>query len=1015
MAQPAQQRPNRPRLPPPPPPPPPAPAPGPPNSLLEPMLEPMRRPRRDPYELPANTMLQVKTNTFRVSIHPSEQTWWKYEVVVATAARLRTDGTVDPPKPLPKSLLWKVWEELETNHRARFGGVLPASDGRNAIYTNRQLLIEGISLADRRRSSFTVTIQNPIRIPLSSLRNYVANTGEAHLGEVNDALQALNVLFRHGPSLAFPSTRTAFFPMDTTNPASRDDRKIRLGQGIHLWRGFFQSVRPCARDLQLNLDTTSGAFVQCGDLVGLVFEWFKDEPRSKVRDIRDLNTNLVNNVTAQTWITINRVLRKVRIKVDRGTAVPRDKSRYMRMELRGRGIVSNASAASFRFEVNGRTTTVAEFFLTTYGNRLSYPELPLVEIKSGVLVPMELISIEVGNKWSKRLSPSQQVLASPLQHLKPADRLRQIGQMRRTLSQGFPPQYAARPQPQPQIASFGVALEATETTADARTLPTPGVEYRRSEGPVDSYTRVSPRQGAWQQQRPDSTSHEKFLATGPVLKSAVVVLANLRMVGLAKEWFGAFLPVCKLLGIGIDNRVVETAHNGLLFVDRVPDTRAVNGVAPTITKARAHAEDRFGGGAQIIFWLFDTEGSSDYDVFKFESVRGGIASQALLQKTLRKGTRDFSLQLNCALKLNVKLGGYNFRLERAPNTTMGQRQPMFFGADLSHEPDKPSIAVVTASMQPDGIAHEEQIRIQALVEPSPTAPPDTPARRQEIIVDLEDMVFELLVRRIVCRSTCPPEAIVFFRDGVSESEVGKVLQSGKPNPNSLRDSASEEHRLFRESLMQKVGKTHEEKLARVPEVLNALVAWQPKLTFILTIKPHHVRAFVNQGPGNINQGSGNIAPGTVIDTEIVDARAADFYLASHKGIIGTTRPTRYFPLVDDNNLSPDAIQGLCNDVAYTYQRCTRAVSLPASVYYADLIGRRVHGWMKAEDIDDGASNDEDASASDDDDTSQDSHRPATSRSRRRDLKKWRRKLAKTVVGRLSFRAHGEVPAAMWWL
>lgn len=70
--------------------------------------------------------------------------------------------------------------------------------------------------------------------------------------------------------------------------------------------------------------------------------------------------------------------------------------------------------------------------------------------------------------------------------------------------------------------------------------------------------------------------------------------------------------------------------------------------------------------------------------------------------------------------------------------------------------------------------------------------------------------------------------------------------------------------------------------------------------------------------------------------------------------------------------------------------------------------------MKAEDIDDGASNDEDASASDDD-TSQDSHRPATSKSRGRDLKKWRRKLAKTVVGRLSFRAHGEVPAAMWWL
>jgi hypothetical protein len=42
--------------------------------------------------------------------------------------------------------------------------------------------------------------------------------------------------------------------------------------------------------------------------------------------------------------------------------------------------------------------------------------------------------------------------------------------------------------------------------------------------------------------------------------------------------------------------------------------------------------------------------------------------------------------------------------------------------------------------------------------------------------------------------------------------------------------------------MQKVGKTHEEKLARVPEVLNALVAWQPKVRSVVSLfVPAHAR------------------------------------------------------------------------------------------------------------------------------------------------------------------------------
>lgn len=112
----------------------------------------------------------------------------------------------------------------------------------------------------------------------------------------------------------------------------------------------------------------------------------------------------------------------------------------------------------------------------------------------------------------------------------------------------------------------------------------------------------------------------------------------------------------------------------------------------------------------------------------------------------------------------------------------------------------------------------------------------------------------------------------------------------------------------------------------------------PSLTVIVVGKRHHVRMF----PQSANEGdrSGNCPSGTVIDTDIVHPTEFDFYLQSHGGLLGTSRPAHYSILYDDNQFSPDALQQLSFALCHVFARSTRAVSVPSPVYYADIVCSR---------------------------------------------------------------------------
>ncbi|CAF4757539.1 unnamed protein product, partial [Rotaria sp. Silwood2] len=105
----------------------------------------------------------------------------------------------------------------------------------------------------------------------------------------------------------------------------------------------------------------------------------------------------------------------------------------------------------------------------------------------------------------------------------------------------------------------------------------------------------------------------------------------------------------------------------------------------------------------------------------------------------------------------------------------------------------------------------------------------------------------------------------------------------------------------------------------------------PQLTFIVVKKRHNTRFFLYDG-----QHTMNVQAGTVIDQDIIHPSQFDFYLCSQAARMGTSRPALYHVLHDDIGFTSDAIQQLTYWLCHTDMRCTKSVSIPAPVHYADL-------------------------------------------------------------------------------
>lgn len=297
------------------------------------------------------------------------------------------------------------------------------------------------------------------------------------------------------------------------------------------------------------------------------------------------------------------------------------------------------------------------------------------------------------------------------------------------------------------------------------------------------------------------------------------------------------------------------------------------------------------GNLQLLLCVM-TRQDSGYKYIKWISeTRMGVVTQCCLSKPANE-CRDQYLA-NLGMKINAKLGGSNVELiNRLPLFEEGSHV-MLIGADVNHprpmDASSPSIAAVVASMNQAANKYSPRVCFQQ--------------HRSEKIINFGEICLEL-IESYERLNGVKPGKILIFRDGVSEGQFDMVLNE------ELRD-------------LKKVLQGRD---------------YCPTITVIVARKRHHTRLFP-ETPRDASE-KGNVPPGTVVDRTIVHPFEFDFYLCSHYGSIGTSKPTHYHVLWDEHGFSSDKLQELIYNLCYTFARCCKPVSLVPPVYYADLLAYR---------------------------------------------------------------------------
>lgn len=415
---------------------------------------------------------------------------------------------------------------------------------------------------------------------------------------------------------------------------------------------------------------------------------------------------------------------------------------------------------------------------------------------------------------------------------------------------------------------------------NGRVLNPPAMKY--------SGQSVTPRNGSW-----NMAQKKLFKPCSPIPQWVVIIYEREQRFGRGQ---------CQSMIQGLTN---EARNLGITFAHADPLIRYENGNGDVVSQLRTAGKmvfDRTRTGPSLFVVVLPDMGDEIYTSVKhFGDVVQGVATQCL--KSFKCSRANAQYWANVLLKVNVKLGGINVIPD--PNLSSSLSDPakptIVMGADIQHpapgSTGRPSFAALVSSVDLNCSKYIANSNVQE--------------GRLEFIPDLKVMVKHSLqnyldYRKNVERAAKPkPIRLIFFRDGVSEPEFKRVLAGELP---------------------------------QIKAALEEMDMKDCKVTMVVVGKRHHIR-FNPVNPADKDR-SGNAPAGLVVDRDIGHPVEFDYYLQSQGGLLGTSRSSHYSVLFDENRFNSDAMQAISFSLCHVYARATRSVSIPAPVYYADIVCAR---------------------------------------------------------------------------
>ncbi|TDL21938.1 Piwi-domain-containing protein [Rickenella mellea] len=530
-------------------------------------------------------------------------------------------------------------------------------------------------------------------------------------------------------------------------------------------------------------------------------------------------------------------------------------------------------------ELGGRVS-VAQYFERKYKIKLQHgKDLPLINIGNKTkdnFVPAELCEIEPGQAFRGVLD--ERATAEMIKYACNPPAVNATAITQDGLGKlGFPQQ--ATP-----MEGFGVSISTEMTVVPARVLPPPSVEYKS--GPA----RVA--DGSW------NILGVKFSVGARFGKSncAILVVPD----GGRDDFTGPQDPSLKAVVTGFLDKcrnsgmVVENELPNLRFTKPLPKltpqdpfrTAAIEEIQTTVRSLPTRP--------QLLLVFLSNQDRNVYPGLKrLFDVQMGIHSVCMLMSKVKNPKGQDQYFSNNALKVNAKLGGINHKLQSSSIKSLSKT--MLVGMDVTHPgantvKGTPSIAGVVASCDDQFTQYPASLRIQE--------------SRVEMIQEVKEMMTERL-KEYQERMKGLPQKILIYRDGVSEGQFDIV-------------------------------RTQE--LPQIQRAIASFANYRPKLTIIICGKRHHARFYPTEQTAMDR--TGNNKAGTVVDSGVTAVYDFDFYLQAHAGLQGTTRPTHYTVVHDENKMTADELQQLTNHISYLWARATKSVSLIPPAYWADQVCER---------------------------------------------------------------------------